>query len=68
MFLAVCLATSLILAIALWLCWSRIRAARRRARPGDPVDFGPIPGTRMFDAELTAVEPSDHHEVVEREP
>jgi hypothetical protein len=63
MLVVACAVTSLILAIALWLC--RIRLARARSRTGDPVDYGSIPGTQMFDAELTAVAPSEQHEVSE---
>jgi hypothetical protein len=63
MLVVACAVTSLILAIARWLC-----RTRARSRTGDPVDYGPIPGTQMFDAELTAVAPSAPHEVIEPTP
>ena len=59
----VCVAVSLVLVVALVLC-------RRRApsRTGEPVDYGTIAGTQLFDAELAPVPPSQRAAAADTEP
>jgi hypothetical protein len=63
MLLIACVAVSLILAVA-------VTVYRRRTRPsrtGAAVDYGEVPGTQMFDAELAPIRPSDQALVVDPE-
>ena len=61
MLLIACVAVLLILAVVVY------RRRRRPSRTGAPVDYGQVPGTQMFDAELAPVRPSDQALVVDPE-